>query len=92
MFSTRDKNGSMQKKGVHMLNVWMLLDRKFNIRPTAPSSEDRDAKLQCKIHCDHLLMSSVRTGWVATFQKPADSMHDRVDSRMFPKKSKLTGS
>ena len=45
IFSTRDKNGSIQKKGVHMLNVWMLPDPKFNIRPTAVSSEDRDAKL-----------------------------------------------
>ena len=44
-FSTRDKNGSIQKKGVHMLNVWMLPDPKFNIRPTVVSSEDRDAKL-----------------------------------------------
>ena len=84
MFSTRDKNGNMQKKGVHMLNVWMLLNRKFNIRPTALSSKDRDAKLQCRIHCDHLLMSSVRTGWVAAFQTPDDSMLNTVDSRMFP--------
>ena len=85
MLKTRDENRSIQKKNVHMFNVWMLPDPKFNITSTAVSIEDRDSKPQCRFHCDHLLMSSVRTGWVATFQ--TDSMHNRVDSRMFPKRA-----
>ena len=87
MLKTRDENRSIQKKSLHMFNVWMLPDPKFNIRSTAVSIEDRDSKPQCRIHCDHLLMSSVRRGWVATFQTPADSMHNTVDSRMFPKRA-----
>ena len=67
MLKTRDENRSIQKKSVHMFNVWMLPDLKFNIRSTAVSIEDRDSKPQCRIHCDHLLMSRVWTGWVATF-------------------------
>ena len=74
-----------RRKNVHMCNDWMLPDPKFNIRSTAVSIEDRDSKPQCRIHCDHLLMSSVLMGWFATFQTPADSMNNRVHSRMFPK-------
>ena len=81
-----------RRKNVHMFNVWMLPDPKFNIRSTAVSIEDRDSKPQCRIHCDHLLMSSVLMGWVATFQTPADSMHNRVDSRMFPKRANSLAS